>query len=164
MTISHQQPLAGINELIGETYSFGPEWVTLKVTGEDTDDAYIVIEVLTPAQGGPPLHTHRAAEVFFVVEGTFEFPTVVDGVPHTVKAKAGESVHIPAGVPHSYKNIGDDYGRLIGVLTPAAEIEGFFREGLEPVADPSGQPTLDMEPDMARVMAASEKYNLRFMI
>lgn len=164
MAKSENQPLAEIGDLTGETYSFGPEWVTLKVTGEDTDGAYIVIEVLTPAGGGPPLHTHRAAEVFFVVEGTFEFPTIVDGVQRSVKAEAGESVHISAGIPHSYKNVGEDYGRLIGVLTPAAEIEGFFREGLEPVADPSGKPSLDMQPDMARVMAASEKYNLSFLV
>ena len=163
MTVTKKQSLEAIESINGQIYSFGPEYVTLKVTGEVTNDEYLVIEVLSPAGGGPPLHTHRAAEVFFVVDGVFEFPTLVDGRPHLVKATAGESVHIPAGVPHSYKNIGEDYGRLIGVLTPAAEIEGFFREGLERITDPEAKPSLDMQPDMGRIMAASEKYNLEFI-
>ena len=164
MTTAEAGTITKIEELIGETYGLGPEWVTLKVTGAETNGAYLVIEVRTPAGGGPPLHTHRASEVFFVVEGSFEFPTLIDGQPHAVVAEAGESVHIPGGIPHTYKNIGDDFGRLIGVVSPAAEMEGFFREALDRVADPSETPALDTQPDFSRLMAASAKYNFEFVL
>ena len=164
MTAQSEATITSVTERNGEAYQIGPELVTLKVVGSESNNHYLVIQVETPPGGGPPLHTHPSDEVFFVVEGEFEFPTVVDGEPHSVAATAGQTVHIPGSAPHTYRNVGDGYGTLIGVLSPGDEMEGFFREGGVLYLDRPARPGLDSAPDIPRMMAAAEKYGLRFFI
>jgi hypothetical protein len=51
---------------------------------------------------------------------------------------AGATVAVPPGIPHGFKNIGEDMARFFVVLTPGG-LETFFRaveaERLEPPAD-----------------------------
>ncbi len=51
-----------------------------------------------------PKHSHPGVEIAYVLYGTIEYE--MDG--KTISLKAGESIHIPAGVIHSAKNIGKD--------------------------------------------------------
>ncbi len=44
---------------------------TIKASGEDTDGAFTLIEVLVPLQSGPPPH-HWEDEAFYVLKGEFE--------------------------------------------------------------------------------------------
>jgi quercetin dioxygenase-like cupin family protein len=147
----------------GETYQIGPELVTLKVQVAESNGHYLVIEVNTPPGGGPPLHTHPSDEVFFVVEGEFEFPSIQNGEHVSVKASAGETINIPGNAPHTYKNVGTDYGRLIGVLSPGDDMEGFFKEGGLLYTDLPMKPGLDAAPDFPRMMAAAQKYGMEFL-
>lgn len=163
MTTKREFTITDVVSTEGRTYRIGPEWVTIKVPGAQSNKEYLVIEVTTPAGGGPPLHTHRAAEVFFVLEGEFEFPTIRDGEPYSVRGSTGAVVHIPAGIPHTYKNVGDSHGRLMGILMPAPEMEGFFQEAGIEVLDRSALPTIEDPLDLERLMAACEKYNLSFL-
>jgi quercetin dioxygenase-like cupin family protein len=50
-----------------------------------------------------PMHTHPGEEVAHVLQGEFEY-RLGDRAP--VRLKAGESLFIPAGMPHSAKNVG----------------------------------------------------------
>ena len=52
---------------------------------------------------GFPRHTHPGVEIAYVLEGTVEYQ-LGDQAPVTLKA--GDSVYIPEGTPHSAKNIG----------------------------------------------------------
>lgn len=164
MSTKAEQTIVNLAARDGETFQIGPELVTLKVPVAESNDRYLVIEVNTPPGGGPPLHTHPSDEVFFVVEGEFEFPTILDGEPHAIRASAGETVNIPGNAPHTYKNVGSDYGRLIGVLSPGDDMEGFFREGGTLYTDLPAKPGLDAAPDFPRMMAASQKYGMEFIL
>jgi mannose-6-phosphate isomerase-like protein (cupin superfamily) len=62
--------------------------------------------------GGPPLHTHTCEEAHIVLAGTMAY--VLGDQRFTV---AGPYVvKIPAGVPHTFLNLGDQPVRLIAVF------------------------------------------------
>jgi quercetin dioxygenase-like cupin family protein len=50
-----------------------------------------------------PKHTHPGEEVAHVLRGTLEYQL---GDQQPVRLKAGESLFIPAGTPHSARNVG----------------------------------------------------------
>lgn len=54
-----------------------------------------------------PRHVHPGEEVIYVLEGTLEY--AVDGRP-AVTVRAGDTLTIPAGTPHSVKNVGKGKG------------------------------------------------------
>ena len=53
-----------------------------------------------------PMHTHPGEEIIYVIEGTLEYE--IGGKVVTVKA--GDVLFVPAGTPHSAKNIGSTNG------------------------------------------------------
>lgn len=53
-----------------------------------------------------PMHTHPGEEIVYVIEGTFEYE--IAGKKST--AKAGDVLFVPAGTPHTAKNIGTSNG------------------------------------------------------
>ena len=50
-----------------------------------------------------PRHTHFGEEIIYVLEGTLEYR--IDGQPPQT-VKPGEVLFVPAGIPHSAKNVG----------------------------------------------------------
>ena len=50
-----------------------------------------------------PRHTHFGEEIIYVLEGTIEYR--IDGQP-PVTLKPGDVLFVPAGTPHSAKNVG----------------------------------------------------------
>jgi quercetin dioxygenase-like cupin family protein len=59
-----------------------------------------------------PEHTNDVEHEQYVLEG--EYTVGIDGEEHTVSA--GDSLLIPAGVVHSYRNDGDQQGAFICVV------------------------------------------------
>lgn len=53
-----------------------------------------------------PMHTHPGEEIIYVIEGTLEYE--IGGKKVTVKA--GDVLFVPAGTPHTAKNIGSTNG------------------------------------------------------
>lgn len=51
-----------------------------------------------------PMHTHPGVEIAYVIEGSFEYKFGDGKKPVTLKA--GDSLFIPAGQPHSAHNVG----------------------------------------------------------
>lgn len=49
----------------------------------------------------------------------------------------GDSVCVPRGAPHAYRNVGDRAGRLLVFFPQSERMLGFFEELAEPVSDPS---------------------------
>lgn len=141
----------------GASYLIIDNLVTLKVTGAQTSGAYTVTEtIVAPGSGVPGLHTHAAQETFYL-EGEFAFP----GLGETVRASAGDVVHVPGGVPHTNLNVGGTTARYLAVFAPAG-MDDFFAEVGEPVAYSATVPAPQGPPDMERFMGICQKHGVVF--
>ncbi|MCB0196429.1 MAG: hypothetical protein KDJ65_31035, partial [Anaerolineae bacterium] len=78
-------------------------------------------------------------------------------------APAGSMVHVPGGIPHGFRNIGDTVGKVMMTFEPAGNMELFFEEIGIPVADKAHPPTPDGPPDMEALLKVCAKYNIYFM-
>ncbi len=148
----------------GEAILVMTDLVTVKARSENVDGAFVLAEVSSPPQGGPPmLHRHPDEETFYVLEGIFRFETMQDNQVQSVEATAGSVLHIPSMVWHNYKNIGSVPGKLIAVMKPGDMID-FFRELGIPVTDTSNLPRPSGPPDMQRVMAITRKHHVEMLV
>ncbi len=109
-----------------------------------------VFESLVPVGEGPPIHIHHDAdEILHLIEGRFEF--FVDG--EMIPRRAGETVVVPRGIPHSFRVLGDRPGRLIAIMTPGG-FEGFFLEVAER--------ELRIPEDMPEITEVAARHGLEF--
>ncbi|NIY71259.1 cupin domain-containing protein [Marivivens donghaensis] len=73
------------------------------------------------AAGQPPkcrnsLHSHRTAEVFFVLKGRWRFFWGRWGDAGEVVLEEGDIINIPTGIFRGFENIGIDYGMIMAIL------------------------------------------------
>ena len=73
------------------------------------------------AAGQPPrcrnsLHSHKTAEVFFVLKGRWRFFWGRWGDAGEVTLEEGDIINIPTGIFRGFENIGTDYGMIMAVL------------------------------------------------
>ena len=73
------------------------------------------------AAGQPPkcrnsLHSHRTAEVFFVLKGRWRFFWGRWGNAGEVTLEEGDIFNIPTGIFRGFENIGTDYGMIMAIL------------------------------------------------
>jgi mannose-6-phosphate isomerase-like protein (cupin superfamily) len=73
------------------------------------------------AAGQPPhcrnsLHSHRTAEVFFVLSGRWRFFWGRHGDAGDVVLEEGDLFDIPTGIFRGFENIGTDYGMIMAIL------------------------------------------------
>jgi len=73
------------------------------------------------AAGQPPkcrnsLHSHRTAEVFFVLSGRWRFFWGRWGNAGEVVLEEGDIINIPTGIFRGFENIGTDYGMIMAIL------------------------------------------------
>jgi quercetin dioxygenase-like cupin family protein len=138
----------------------GGDQVTYKVTTAESDGAYFCFEVSTTPGFGPPLHRHDYRELFYVLEGSYEFTLERDGRLETIVAGAGSAIAVPPDVPHTFKNTSDAPARLLFVHQPAA-LEEFFEEFGVPI-ERAGEVPADLQPpDPAAMAAALERNGVR---
>src|SRR5436305_8125041 len=124
--MSEQVVVRGPGE--GRTLLVGAgDYVTYKVASEETGGSYFCFEVSTTPGFGPPLHTHAYRELFYVLEGEYEFTVDRDGKLETVAGTPGTAIAVPPNVPHTFKNASSAPARLLFVHQPAA-LEEFFEE------------------------------------
>lgn len=104
--------------------------MVVKVPGEQSEDAYTLIEMTHPPNAGPALHVHpKAAEAYYVLEGEY---SIHYGDKETL-ARAGDFVFIPKGTPHNYRS-GPKGGKVL-VISPAglekyfAQVAGMLKAG-----------------------------------
>jgi mannose-6-phosphate isomerase-like protein (cupin superfamily) len=127
--------------------------VTLHARYEQTEGGFFVMEVdVAPGGGPPPLHTHRASEFFYTLEGELTYfrddatgLTEITGGPGTV-------AYIPGGVAHTYRNFSQRPGRYLAVLSPPEQMQDFLVEaGVAPGASPRSP---------EQVLAIGERFGL----
>lgn len=106
----------------GIVQAFGS--LRMRITTEQTGGAMCVFEMSVPPGEGPPLHIHSREEEFFrVLSGRFGFQC--EG--REVVLEAGGMIALPRGVPHTFRNVGDEPGSVMCVVTPG-HFEHFFRD------------------------------------
>ena len=113
--------------------------VHIRVSGEETDGRYAVLENLVPQGDMPPLHVHHDEdEVFHVLDG--EITVFLPG--SAVSLGAGETFRAPRGVPHTYR-VESPTARVLVFCAPA-RFDAFVRAVSEPAAreelPPRGRP------------------------
>jgi quercetin dioxygenase-like cupin family protein len=81
-----------------------------------------VIQVRVDFEPGyvAPMHTHPGEEIIYVIEGTLEYE--IGG--KVTRVKAGDVLFVPAGTPHTARNIGS---------TNAAELATYVVEKGKPL-------------------------------
>ena len=119
---------------------------------------FAVLEEMTPPQGGPPPHVnHREDEVFCVLEGELQF-MVGD---RSVTATAGSVLHVPHGIPHTFKNVGTTPSRMLIFVTPGG-LEKFFEEvGVPTASAPTAPPFTEAE--LQKILAAFPRYGVEVL-
>jgi len=114
----------------GPAYCGPGDRMTFLITGAETGGAFFMAEVSVVPGGGPPPHVHtREDESFYIQQGTLA-AQVGD---KALNASAGDFVHGPRGVVHSFKNVGPETAKVLLVVTPAG-LENFFAETFFPAA------------------------------
>lgn len=142
-----------VDQHAGEYIWFGAGLLTFKVTSEQSDGAFLLLEDVTPRGKTTPLHVHvDHDEAFYVVDG--ELLLHVNGAER--RASTGSVVFLPRGTPHAFL-VTSESARLIALVTPGdPRAEAFFREGGTSAparaTPPAGTP-LDIE----RLLAAGTR-------
>lgn len=125
--------------------------------GEGFDSLFI--ELISPPGGGPPPHTDPSEELFYVLDGEFEFVSPGPEGLTTRRLQVGDSVCVQRGAPHAYRNVGDRAGRLLVFFPQNERMQGFFEELGERVSDASTW-TSSGPPPLERAIAAAKRWGI----
>jgi quercetin dioxygenase-like cupin family protein len=126
--------------------------MTCRISSEETDGAYSIVENRVAPQAGPPPHVHHNEdEIFHVLAGEFE----IRCGDQTFNATAGAIAVLPRNIPHAFRNVGEAEGRLLVTITPGG-FEQFFAEVSREVRT--------MPPDVEKLTALARKYELEFLM
>jgi quercetin dioxygenase-like cupin family protein len=148
-----------MNDGSARVYSIVGDRYTYLLTGEQTGGGCFLCEAYVLPGNGTPPHVHsREDETFYVVEGEFEF--LVDGAP--VRLKAGEHLFARRDVPHNFRNVGPEPGKMIITATPAG-LEDFFSEIGAKLSGRDDAPVPPSPDDIARLIATAPKYGLTIL-
>jgi quercetin dioxygenase-like cupin family protein len=132
-------------------HAFGEE-VTIHLSGDQTGGQFTLWTEVTPPGGGPPPHYHTVEdETFAVQEGRFSF--FCDG--RWQEFGPGSIVFMPRNVVHTFKNVGDQPGRML-ISTRPSGFEIFFARCAAEFASSGG-------PNMERIMAISAEHSIHFV-
>ena len=100
---------------------------TVRLSSTKTNGAYAIVECVAPPGCSTPMHIHRNEEEHFVVlAGTYRI-LIEDKLFH---APIGTSFTVPRGSRHTWRNMSNETGRLLAILTP-----GGFENCIQTVRD-----------------------------
>ncbi len=103
--------------------------VTLRAMDEATGGSYAMFEDLVPPGVSNPAHVHtREVETWYVLDGELDWFIGDRGL----KARAGDFLRAPSGVPHRSGNSGDRPARMLLTYAPAGFEQRFWRSAPRP--------------------------------
>jgi quercetin dioxygenase-like cupin family protein len=125
----------------GPTVSQAGGTYRVVVSGEQTNQAYAVIDMLVPPHSGPVPHAHPTIqEIFYVMDGEI----MVRSETQTYVAQKGAVVTIPlGGAIHNFTNESTIPAHILCVVAPAG-LDSFFLAAGQPVV--AGQPLATSPP------------------
>ena len=122
--------------------------IWIKLSGEDTDGAFSLLEVELTGDG-PPQHIHKGEdETFYVLEGEVKF---LLGETTSI-AKAGSFVLVPRGTVHAWCRVAQEPAKLLAIFSPPG-FEQFFNEAVD-------SDVTDTAAYVAKAEELAEKYNM----
>jgi len=140
----------------GQSFWLLSDLHTFKVTGEETNGAYTVAELVAGPELGPPPHIHRNHdESFYVLEGVFEFSLA----NRAFTAGPGAFVHLPRGIVHAHRAGGGAPARAVVIQSPAG-VERFIAEAGKPATDLSARPAPPEMPELQKIVAIAQKHGI----
>ncbi len=117
--IAAQQPELIVNPVTGDR-------MTILQSSHDGGRYAKIRFDLPPGAKGSPLHYHtNMSETFTVLKGCLEMEVGRKGNQRTLQA--GESLHIPALMHHSFRNASNDWVAFTSENQPAGQFEQFIR-------------------------------------
>jgi quercetin dioxygenase-like cupin family protein len=144
----------------GRELEVGGDLVLFKAS-RDEGFGSLFLELICPPGGGPPPHTDPSEELFYVLEGEFEFISPGREGPAARRLRVGDSVCVPRGAAHGYRNVGTHPGRLLVFFPQNEPMQGFFEELGDPVPDPSTWSSSG-PPPLERAVAAAKRWGIDF--
>ncbi len=133
----------------------GPEGLTVKASGQETGGAIGFLEGTSPPGIGPPRHIHHACdEIFYILDGEFEFAFGEE----LVRATPGTVVFIPRGTVHAPKVVSEKPGRVLVAFTPGGAERAF-----DEIAELASAPGGDGTPDPVKTQCVVLKYESEFV-
>jgi len=131
----------------GKLVSMGGIGVKFKISGDETNRAFSIVEhPVQPRTLVPPHLHHDTDEYSYVVEGQFG-ARIGDEI---LLAGPGEYILKPRGIPHTFWNPTDKVARLVEIISPAG-FEKFFAE--------AGDLFLKGPPELEQVKALAARYD-----
>ena len=108
--------------------------LSIKLSAQDTNGAYLAFEHRDMRGGGPPRHVHfDQDEWFYVVKGEFAFE-VGD---KQYRLGQGESLFAPRKIQHGWAHLGEQPGTLITIVSPVGSFENFILDTTRHASLPS---------------------------
>ena len=138
-------------------YWFVGTLTRVKVSGDQTDGEYSIVDHLAPVGWESPFHVHHAEdELFHIIDGEIEVCYGTDGAER-LHAGPQDTVMLPRDVPHGFRVLGDEPCRMLVHATPA---------GFEEFVAAAGQPAEQLvtpepaEPDVEALAAVAAEYDI----
>ena len=129
----------------GQLISMGGVGIKFKIRGDETRQAFSIVEhPLQPRTLVPPHLHHDTDEYSYVVEGQFG-ARIGDEI---LLANPGDYILKPRNIPHTFWNPTDKLARLVEIISPAGFEKFFMEAGMS-----SGIP------EIQQVKALAAKYN-----
>jgi len=156
MISANDQPLLRKPSLKNSYWYIG-HLLSVLLKSADTNGLFALLKMTEIKGLEPPPHIHtREDEIFLLLDGEIEF-SVKNETYHAVE---GDTMFLPRNIQHSFKLVTARSEVLI-LLTPGG-FEQYFIEMSEPASEMKEAPLPSGPPDMARLIATSAKYGVKF--
>ena len=146
---SHRHQTLSSAQKEQQAFTFLDLKMFVEVDSDDTKGSIAVVRVFVPPGAGGAPHVHsREDEVHTVVRGHYRYRHGDE----EVDAPPGTTIFMPRGIPHTFRNVGDEPGEHELTLVPGG-LEKAFRE--------VSAARLQMPRDKAKYDELSAKYGVR---
>jgi quercetin dioxygenase-like cupin family protein len=109
---------------LGEAFWMGGSLLLVRISSSQTDGRFLLTESFSPSGHGPRVQRFPFEErVYQILDGELTF--LIDGKESV--ARTGAVVHVPAGVPHTYRVDSPTPARWLLFSMPGRQWENYIR-------------------------------------
>jgi quercetin dioxygenase-like cupin family protein len=143
--------------LVGDPY-------TLLLSGAQTNNAFALIHSICSPGFGPPPHRHlRESETFYILEGHMTF--YANSTETTLGP--GGVIHLPANLPHFFKNNGSSPVAMLVHVSPAGDFDRYLQTVGIPLPADYTPPAITPPPSpehLQKVLAEGPNFGIEFLL